>query len=62
MLVIGINSIFNIFTVTGSCMDILRSNPNLRGNDGVYSLNVGGQTKQAFCDMTTDTGGWTVSA
>jgi hypothetical protein len=56
-----INNIICIFAVGESCMDILRNNPNMKGKDGVYSLNVGGQIKPAFCDMTTDTGGWTVS-
>jgi hypothetical protein len=50
-----------IFADRESCMDILRNNPEMREKDGVYSLNISGQIKQAFCDMTTDTGGWTVS-
>jgi hypothetical protein len=60
MLLDKINKIC-IFPVYETCMDILKCNPAIIGEDGVYAIDIDGQTKQAFCDMSTDSGGWTVS-
>ncbi|XP_056003557.1 angiopoietin-4-like [Ostrea edulis] len=40
-------------------MEILQSNASLKGQDGIYQISVGGHKRKVYCDMTTDSGGWT---
>jgi hypothetical protein len=41
----------------GSCLDVLHENPD--AGSGVYSIVVGGNMVDAYCDMGLDNGGWT---
>ena len=41
-----------------SCSAIIESNPS--ATDGVYWVLAGENATQVFCDMSTDSGGWTV--
>ncbi|XP_061176192.1 fibrinogen-like protein A [Saccostrea echinata] len=42
------------------CAAILKKNSSKRGVDGVYTIYPDGYGIPAFCDMTTEHGGWTV--
>ena len=58
----GLNSVK--YLVPRSCKDLLEKNPSLLNNDGNYLIDTDGadgaeEPILVFCDMTTDSGGWT---
>ncbi|XP_048770811.2 angiopoietin-1-like [Ostrea edulis] len=43
----------------GSCMDILKGDPQTKGKNGVYQIRVNSEVKSVYCDMSVKGGGWT---